>query len=83
MGKIVFIYPFGLCVNFVNYDTDVDFRLKIYNNHNYSYENMFVHVNDPAMLTCSSIDLQSQKGSIVLRKGYFTYYDIAVVLKLH
>ena len=50
---------------------------------NYTYENMLVFITDPAMLTYSSIDLQSHEGTKLfgLKKGYYSIYDVEVSVK--
>ena len=85
-GKTVFIYPFGLCVNFADYDPDKDFTLKMKGFgfiYTYKYENMFVFITDPAMLTFSGLNLQSHKGTNIfgIKKSYSTIYDVQVVLQ--
>ena len=97
-GRIVFMYPFGVCANFEKYDPDKEFMLQIDDNVNawvslnHTHENMLVFITDPAMLTFSSIDLQSHQGNQMLglkkyhsiydlKKDYETIYDVEVELK--
>ena len=61
-GKVVFIYPYGLCVHYARYDPCREFTLLFLPGYNYTYENMFLFVTDPAMLTYSSIDQLSHQG---------------------
>ena len=73
-GNTVFLYPFGLCVNFGGYHPSKDFILKIWSvayAHNFTFENMYVFVTDPAMMTYSSIDQQSHQGT----KDLFTRWE--------
>ena len=75
-NKTVFIYPFGFCINFVDYDTAQDFRLVIMdyssNYSSYSYEAMKLFINDPAMLTYFSIDQQSHQGKHLYSRSEIT-----------
>ena len=84
-GDIVYLYPFGLCVNFVEYDPNKDFSLTIFRDavNDYDYARMFVFVTDPAMLTYSSIDQQSHQGTKLfgLKSVHKTIYDVEVVIK--
>ena len=62
-GNPVFMYPFGLCFNFEEYDPDQDFILRIEDSFVQDiFEHMLVFITDPAMLTFSSIDQQSHQG---------------------
>ena len=83
-GDTVFLYPFGLCVNFIKYDTNKDVKLMIYDyNKIYSFQNMFVFITDPAMITFSSICQRSHKGTKLfgLKKGFSTFYDVEVEVR--
>ena len=83
-GKAMLLSPFGLCVNFVDYDADEDFRLQIYGKkYNYLTEEMFVFVTDPAMLTYSSIDQESHQGTqiIGIENNTYNIYNVEVVMK--
>ena len=81
--KSVFIYPFGICANFVEYDPDKDFTLRIRYDKKFTFEDMFVFITDPAMLTHSSIDQQSHQGREIfgLKKGHYTILNVEVVIK--
>jgi len=90
-GKIVFIYPFGLCFNFKEYNPDQDFLIRIEESllqgTDYEpkdiFENMLVFITDPAMLTFSSIDQQSHQGNQIfgMKKGRKTFYNVEVCIK--
>ena len=57
------MYHFGLCKNFDEYDPNKELILRILDKHNQSYEDIFVFITDPAMITYSSIDHQSHQGT--------------------
>ena len=84
-GVRVFIYPFGLCAHFVDYNPLKDFTLLTLDwmGNNCTYENMLLFITDPAMKTYSSIDLQSHQGTKLfgLKKGYYSIYDVEVSVK--
>ena len=79
--KTVFIFPYGLCAHFLEYDTNKDFFLWVYDV--IEIESMFVLLTDPAMLTHSNIDQQSHQGIKIfgLEKGYRTIYNVEVVIE--
>ena len=81
-GNTLFIYPYGICMNFVEYDPTKEFNFEIFDGNNYTYENMIVFINDPAMLTHSSFDQQSHQGTKIfgLKRGY-VIYDVEVGIK--
>ena len=86
IGRNVFIYPFGLCMNIFDYDPNEQLILTILSRgikQNFSFEEMFVFITDPAMLTFSSIDLHSHQFTqiIGLKKGHNVIYTIQVELK--
>ena len=82
-GQTVFMYPLGLCTNFVNYNASKGFTLSFRIMQNYAYENMFVFISDPGMLTHSSIDQLSHQGVkfFGVKKGHNTIYDVEAVIK--
>ena len=84
-GKIVFIFPFGICIHFVGYNATEDILIRIKKNilQNNIYENIYVFITDPAMLTYSGIDQQSHQGTklLGLKAGYYSSYDVEVTVK--
>ena len=83
-GNTTFLYPFGLCVTFTEYDADKDFHFRLYDqSNNLNFNNMFVFITDPAMLTFSSIDQQSHQGITLfgLKPKHHSIYNIEIGLK--
>ena len=84
-GNTVFIYPYGICVNFVEYNPEKEFIIEIEEMllGTFKYENMLVFITDPEMMTYSSVDLQSHQGNQIfgLKKDRKIIYDVEVLLK--
>ena len=82
-GNTFFMYPFGICVNYVDYNPEKEFSVPLFNDNYYEFENIFVFITDPAMLTYSSIDQLSHQGTKIfgLKVGYSTFYDVEVEIK--
>ena len=82
--KTIYIYPYGLCVHYWDYNPDEDFILSIFSyGTNASFTNMFTIISDPALLTYSGIDFKSHQGTQIFRikRGYHTFYEVKVVVE--
>ena len=82
-GTLDFMYPFGLCSHYVEYDPHKDLEFQILNTNDYAYESMYIFITDPLMMTHSSIDQQSHQGIQLfgLKKGHNTIYSVEVTVK--
>ena len=82
----VFIFPFGLCFNIVDYDPNEDITLSYpmdITTINVKFEYIYVFVTDPTMLSFSGLDLQSHKGTHIfgMKRNHKVIHNVQVVIK--